>query len=586
MTVRIEAPPEKLALLKELQELDRLEQAERARLEYPTPGALAKALDPMIVQTPALELVDAELVAIRDAISVMFRRRARFVELVDQGVALEVAIEACEIEIPDEGNNRLILSMAPQEGKSTRATRNQILWLLRQFPTLRAGIVSYDGAVASTFSYQIRSDIELFDGQSENLDLGLRLAKDQKAMSRWTLTTGGGVYAVGIGGGLAGRPLDLLVIDDPVKDERAAESLLLSSQAWEWWHTVARPRLAPWAPVMEVSTRWHDADLAGRLKMQEAEEEAAGSEHYDRWRELNIPAQADHDPDKGERDVLDRAPGEFMVSARGRTRAQWEATKNATPARFWSALFQGKPTPDVGDIWLKEWWRRYDTVLWSQAEDGTYRLPGYDLWQSWDMAFRDTKASDYVVGQVWAKRGADSFLIYQVWRRLSFTATLEAVRRVTRLFPMAQRKIVEAKANGDAVIDSLQHEIPGFIPAEPTQSKEARAIAVSPVVRSGNVYLPSTQAMTAQGLASAGELSFDVEAFILQATAFPNGANDDAVDACSQYLAEAYLIGGEATFSRPIGALTRTTAPRPRGATLSPIQKRLAERSMARDGGQ
>jgi sarcosine oxidase gamma subunit len=36
---------------------------------------------------------------------------------------------------------------------------------------------------------------------------------------------------------------------------------------------------------------------------------------------LNIPAEADHDPAKGETDVLGRVPGEFMVSARGRTLA-------------------------------------------------------------------------------------------------------------------------------------------------------------------------------------------------------------------------------------------------------------------------
>ena len=141
---------------------------------------------------------------------------------------------------------------------------------------------------------------------------------------------------------------------------------------------------------------------------------------------MNIPAQAED-----EDDILGRQPGEFMVSARGRTVAQWEATKAATAPRFWTALFQGKPSPDVGDIWLREWWRRYDTVLWTQAADGSYRLDGYDVSQSWDCAFRETTSSDFVVGQVWAKKGADSFLIYQVWARLSFTNTIEAIRAQT-----------------------------------------------------------------------------------------------------------------------------------------------------------
>ncbi len=581
----IQAPIDKLRRLRELQERDRIETAQRARADYPTPGELAQKLDPMTVQTPALEIIDAELIAIRDALTVMFARRARFAELIRAGVEQEEATERAAIEIESAGNDRLIISMSPQEGKSSRVTRYGVLWLLKQFPPLRVGIVSYDGDNAAQFSYLIRADIELFDGTGNNIDLAMDLAKDQKAMSRWMLRSGGSVYAIGIGGGLTGRPLDMLVIDDPVKDVRSADSLLMSSQAWEWWQTVARPRLAPWAPVIEVSTRWHEADLAGRMLAKQAEDETAGLEHFDRWRVVNIPAQADHDPAKGETDILGREPGEFMVSARGRTLAQWLATKAATAPRFWTALFQGKPTPDVGDIWLREWWRRYDTVLWTQREDGTYRLDGYDVTQSWDCAFRDTKSSDFVVGQVWAKKGADSFLIYQVWARLSFTNTIEAIRRVTRLFPQGRRKIIEAKANGDAVIDSLKHEIPGIIAAEPYQSKEARATAGSPFIRAGNLHLPTTRVAT-----TSREIAWDVEAFIQEATSFPNGAHDDQVDATSQYILETYIIGGEATFSVPEGLIPRNRGrsdkmPRVNAPAVSPIARRLTERQLMRLGG-
>jgi predicted phage terminase large subunit-like protein len=544
----------------------------RLRDDDPTPGHLAQRLDPAIVQTPALDIIDRELVQIRDAIAVMFARRARFAELVREGVSQETATERAAAEIASAGNDRLIVSMPPQEGKSSRITRYGVLWLLRQFPTLRVGIVSYDGDNAGQFSYLVRADIELFNGTSNNLDLGLRLVTGQKAMTRWTLTTGGGVFAIGIGGGLAGRPLDYLVIDDPIKDIRNADSILLSSQAWEWWQTVARPRLAPWAPVIQVSTRWHEADLAGRMNAKQQEDESAGVEHFDRWRIVNIPAQAED-----EDDILGRQPGEFMVSARGRTVAQWEATKAATAPRFWTALFQGKPSPDVGDIWLREWWRRYDTVLWTQAADGSYRLDGYDVTQSWDCAFRETKSSDFVVGQVWAKKGADSFLVYQVWARLSFTNTIEAIRRVTRLFPQSRRKIIEAKANGDAVIDSLQHEIAGIIKAEPTQSKVARATAVSPFIRAGNVHLPTTRVATTER-----EIAFDVEAFIQQATSFPNAANDDAVDAASQYLNEAYLAGGGVTIIVPIGRIPLSSVRRQGQQALAPFQKRLNDRYLRR----
>ena len=145
----IQAPIDKLRRLRELQERDRIETAQRARADYPTPGALAQKLDPMTVQTPALEIIDAELIAIRDALTVMFARRARFAELIRAGVEQEEATERAAIEIESAGNDRLIVSMSPQEGKSSRVTRYGVLWLLKQFPTLRVGIVDREPILIS-----------------------------------------------------------------------------------------------------------------------------------------------------------------------------------------------------------------------------------------------------------------------------------------------------------------------------------------------------------------------------------------------------------------------------------------------------
>lgn len=547
-----------------------------ARKVDPTPGHLAQRIDPLSVQTPALDLIDAELVKVRDGLTVMFARRKRFAELTRGGMDVAEATERAAAEIESDGIDRLWISMPPQEGKSTRVTRTFVLWLLRQFPSIRIGIISYDGGLAGQFSFHIRADVEFNNGEAGDIDLGLRLAKNQKAVTRWMLTSGATVYAVGIGGGLSGRPFDLILIDDPVKDVKAADSLIMSASAWVWWQTVARPRLAPWAPAVGVATRWHENDMEGRMISKQREDEAAGLEDYDRWTVINIPAQADHDPNKGEVDILGREPGEYMASARGRTRAQWEATKAATAPRYWTSLFQGRPAPDIGEIWLRPWWRRYDTPLWTQMADGTFRVNGYDLTQSWDCAFKDTAESDYVVGQVWAKQGADSFLVYELWARLSFTDTITAIRRVTRLFPQARRKIIEAKANGDAVIDSLKHEIPGIVEAHPSTSKTARATAVSPFVQAGNVHLPTSACAVMHP-----EIAWDPEAFIVEATSFPNAANDDQVDAASQYLQVAYLIGGETTISTPEGRLPGRIGS---GASekLSPIQQRLADATRRR----
>jgi predicted phage terminase large subunit-like protein len=557
----------------QLSEDERLIVSERVNRQYrsfedDTAGALAERLDTLTVQTPALRLIDEKLVGIRDAVGVMYQRRARFAQLLRDGGDHKRAIDQSNAEIPPKGITRLILNMPPQEGKSWRVSRYGLIWLLRQFPELRIALVSYDGVNAGQFSYQIRSDIELFNGVADPIDLGLRLASDEKAKSRWLLTAGGSVYAIGIGGGLTGRPVDLMTIDDPVKDYRDADSTLKSENAWDWWQTVGRPRLAPWSPVILVSTRWSEYDLAGRLIAKQREDEAAGIPNADRWDVLNIPAQADHH--EGERDVLGRVPGQFMISARGRTDEDWLSIKHGIDPRFWSALYQGSPAPETGTIFLKEWWRTYDTVLWTQAVDGGFRVEGYDLTQSWDFTFRDTKGSDYVVGQVWAKKGADSYLIYQVRARLSFVKTVEAVRRVSALFPQARRKIIETKANGDAIVDTLRHEIPGIIGVDPDQSKEARAKAVAFFVQAGNVHIPS--ARVASAIAT---LAFSVAEFVAECTSFNNGAHDDQVDALTQYLKVAYIQGTEGSILSAVGR-TISLKPTTDVKMLTPIQKRLA----------
>ena len=539
------------------QEIIRLKNAKL----FPDPMSLAKKLDPLFVQTKALDLINIELVEINKGLQTMMEKRQVYAEFKRLKYTEQQINKKLSTSFPQTYNDRLIISMPPQEGKTTMISKFGILWFLRNHPTLRIGVVSYDADNATRISYSIRAEIERAD-----ISIGLKLVSSQKALSRWNLQEGGGLYATGIGGGLTGRPIDLLLIDDPVKDYRNADSMLLSSQAWQWWQTVARPRLAPYAPVILVMTRWHEADLAGRMIDKQEQDSTNGDDHFDKWKVINIPAEAEQQPD-----ILGRKPGQFMQSARGRTRVQWLATKRAIEPRFWSALYQGKPTPDVGDIWLKTWWRRYDSLLWSVALDGSYRLKGFDtVIQSWDAAFRNTKNSDFVCGQVWAKKDADAYLIYQVWARLSFSDTVNAIRRVSQLFPDAKRKIIEAKANGDAIIDSLKHEIPGIIPANPTSSKEARASAVSPFIRAGNVYLP-----TAQIARSEPALSFDIDAFIQEATSFPNGAHDDQVDATSQALSELYLgPGGQGSFSVPSNSRINSR--------LSPMQQRMLQRQFNR----
>jgi predicted phage terminase large subunit-like protein len=435
--------------------------------QFPSPGELARYLDHRLVATPALDLLDYYL-----------------------GVVARGEL------------TRLIWTMPPQEGKSQRVSRAFPLWLLLRNPQLRIAIASYEAGIARRWGRAVRNDI------TNRPELGLAIRADTAAAHEWQLDgSDGGVYTVGIGGALTGRPIDgALIIDDPLKGRAEADSEVYRKACIEWWQETGSTRLAPGTPVIVVQTRWHEEDLAGWLTAND-----------EGWTAVNIPAQAEAD------DPLDRSPGQYLTSARGRSDADWEQTKRTVGPRGWAALYQGRPSPAEGGILQRAWWRYHGGAGAHQSTDGKWRvMPVDQVIQSWDMAFKDTKASDFVVGQVWARRGATCYLLDQVRARMDFPATVAAVRALSAKWPQAACKLVEDKANGPAIIAQLRKDLPGLVAYNPKDSKEARAHAISAFVEAGNVHLPSEAPWV-------GDL-------VEECSAFPNAAHDDQVDAMTQAL--------------------------------------------------
>lgn len=451
---------------------------------WPTPGAMAQALDRTTIQTPALDAIDNHL----------------------------AQVAAGNLE-------RFMCAMPPQEGKSLRISVWFVVWMLHRNPNLRIAIVCNGFELAQTFGEQIRDILRAHP------DLGLTLSKSTAKKHEFKLLGyQGGVVCVGIEGSLTGKPVDVLIIDDPYKDEKQADSKAWRQTVQRFWQSVALTRLAPGAPVVIVQTRWRKDDLSGWLR----------TEHPDEWVSLNIAAQAidstklpEDDPDHGQPDPLGREPGEFMVSARRRTLADWAKKMREVGSRVWTALYQGRPSPVEGGILKRDWWARYDVLPWTERPGGARIVHGYDeILMSWDMAFKDTETADFVVGQVWMRRGAEAYLLEQVRGRWDFVETCHQLQQLAARWPQAVLKIVEDKANGTAVIASLRKTVPGIVPEEPQGSKEARASAISPLVEAGNVFLPASHL---EGAAWVGGL-------IEECAGFPTATNDDQVDALTQAL--------------------------------------------------
>lgn len=281
--------------------------------ESPTPADLAARLDRTFVRTPAVDLVSS---ALRDTV----RRR----------------------------DGRLVISVPPQELKTT-LLRWTCLWLLIDDPDQRIVYASYAASLARTSGRAVRGLVE-----THGPLVGLGLDRSHADAADWQIAERvGGLLSVGVGGSLTGRPSDVLIIDDPLRNQQDADSPVVRGRLHEWWESVARTRLAPGAPVIVVQTRWVEDDLAGRL---------AG----EGWPVVNIPALADGKTD----DALGRPVGEWLTSTRGRTPEDWEAIRRDVGERTFAALYQGRPAPLEGGAFRTAW---FDT--WRVAEPPPGCLP-------------------------------------------------------------------------------------------------------------------------------------------------------------------------------------------------------------------
>jgi predicted phage terminase large subunit-like protein len=392
---------------------------------------------------------------------------------------------------------RLLIQVPPRHGKSLLCSCYFPAWYLGTFPGKRVILGSYEHDFAASWGMKAR-DVIRDHGPAL---FGVRLREDRQAGDDWEIAGhGGGMICAGVGGPITGRGADLLVIDDPVKNQEEARSEVYRTRCWEWYRSTAYTRLEPEGAILLIMTRWHEDDLAGRIL---AEMKAGG----ERWEVISLPAIAE------ENDPLGRLPGEALWPERYSLESLLEKQRTVG-SQVWAALYQQRPAPPEGALFRRDWWRYYDEP---PAEFDQVLM-------SVDCAFKNTKDACYVVIQVWGSRGARVYLLDQHREQIDFARTCGRLEGMAAKWPAATLKLVEDAANGPAVISALQHKLQGLVPVKPLGGKYSRAQAILPLVEAGNVYLPHPDRCPWVG------------DFIEECASFPNGTYDDQVDAMSQGL--------------------------------------------------
>lgn len=365
------------------------------------------------------------------------------------------------------------------------------------------------------------------------------ISKDQNEKVNFENSKRGFRQCLSLGAKVTGKRADDIVIDDPIDAKEVVNGSIDQvrtrlTEANNVVEVVLPNRVnkladACWTIVMQ---RLHPDDPAGRVQADNTNGE---------WHIISLQMEFEPGNPKNHEDDPRTEAGELLQPEQF-PKEEIEKLK-AKLDRHYTSQYQQNPLPPDGGP-LKKWFWCFWYPLGTHAPppirfmkpDGTLhtstqrelpmKLTGHT--QSWDMAFKDTKDSAYVVGQVWAENQADSFLLDQVREKMDFTTTLDAVRTLTAAWPQALKKLVEEKANGAAVMSSLKREIAGFDPVEPDGGKEGRANAVAPACKSGNVWLPHPS------------VAPWVKALLAELEAFPASQYADQVDTLTQYLNRRY----------------------------------------------
>ena len=451
----------------------------------------------------------------------------------------------------EAGESRfLTVSMPPRMGKSSMTSVGMPLWLLRQHPDWKIGLVSHSPTLATSWGRQVRRAVE-----EHGPEFGLSIAPDAGSVADWQTTAGGGVTSRSAPGqSITGLGFKVMLVDDPVKDFASAHSAADRDALWNWWVANAQTRLEPPSLAVVVGTRWHEDDFIGRLLSPEY------SPDWRRWEVIAFPALAEGD------DVLGRAEGDPLFSplleeSREEAVERWEDVRRSMGSYSWASLYQQRPAPAQGAVFDVEWWRYWTTDPAKVTGDGRVVLAPVDEWRSgtwldsWDLAVKDSDTADFTVGQRWVRSGPNRFLVAQKRGRWAFTAQVDEMRawartdddEVSPYGALVVKRLVEDAANGSAAVEVLRREVAGILPVRPKSSKEVRARAVTPEVESGHVYLPHP---TDPGNEWVRDLLSELRNF-------PNDRHDDQVDALTQALTGLGDSRGRGGVRVASGSLTR-----------------------------
>lgn len=448
----------------------------------------------------------------------------------------------------DKAMDILLLSMPPRHSKSFTITETLPSWFLGKNPTGNVIICGYEGTFAEGFSRRNRDKFNRYAKDIFRVEENPNI----QGVAQWETAAGGRCRAAGLKGGITGFGAELFIIDDPIKNQEMAESETVLAKIHDEMGPSVQSRIHPGGKLIVIQTRWVENDVIGYIQSN-------WSDYV--WADINLPCECeDEATDPLHRRLGDSLMGDHMgdfdLPQRIRNDNIWLKSKKMLVCagegeRVWNALYQGHPSAQNGNLFRDNWWKRYCRKIGGASEDGCEYGSRIDIADmeytclSVDATFKKTETSDRVAITLWGLSQKNAYLYKLINKRMGFTETVERIKRLCGEYPGIDQLIIEDKANGSAIIDTLKYTdgIPPIVAVNPLGGKYSRAQAVSPFIAGGSVYIPvDFTESERREIEDDNHIETGYGRFLYQMSHFPFAKNDDMVDSMSQALSRLIKI--------------------------------------------
>lgn len=407
----------------------------------------------------------------------------------------ELAKKLQELVYNPYSKNRLACAMPPQHSKSSLITLAFPVWLFCKNPKLNILIVSSEQDLASNFGIKIR---ELIHEVGPRFGIKVSNVKSSNSyimVEKHGQLCAGSIQLTGAKGHITGRPVDLIIIDDPYKGMEDEFTPTALTKKWNWFTSIIEQRVRKHTRLAILHTRWHSEDIQGRIL----------ADDYQRYKYEFVEYPA---IDKNNKPLWPEYYDLEFYKDKERTMGE----------RQFQAIYQQKPLDLTSDFFhvdrlILE--TRFDDIAVARC-------------RSWDIASSDDSLGDqrdYTVGARMLRTPSDQYWIFPYERGQYGNNVKNVIQKTAKLDSASHHILLEPGTKGGAaglLYNEYKDALNGYPvhQSEPKGTKADRATPLANAIYDGKVHVMIPNEDMRQTL-------------IDEFKSFPNGKHDDIVDAIS-----------------------------------------------------